>query len=140
MRLPRNIMSRTQVVMLGVVLAAAVAQGCTGVVPLAPGYYPAMLDTGEVRTIDARALTRAQTEAVLEQHNVIGRFDVRIPRRGYEEKLAVAVEKGKQRALRSGGNVLMYTDNSELIAVIKRDARYAGGPDMITMYVMLPRD
>jgi len=98
-----------------------------------------MLDTGEVRVIDARTLDRAQTEAVLEQHNVIGRFDVRVPQRGFEEKLAIEVEKGKQRALSAGGNVLMYTDDSELIAVIKHDARYAGAPDAITMYVMPPR-
>jgi hypothetical protein len=132
-------MSRTSVVLLGIALVAVVAHGCTGVVPLAPGYYPAMLDTGEVRVIDARTLDRAQTEAVLEQHNVIGRFDVRVPQRGFEEKLAIEVEKGKQRALSAGGNVLMYTDDSELIAVIKHDARYAGAPDAITMYVMLPR-
>jgi hypothetical protein len=49
------------------------------------------------------------------------------------------VEKGMARVFKSGGRVLMYTDNSELTAVIKRDARYAGASHAVTIYVMLRR-
>ena len=133
-------MLRALAMLSGIVLVALVAHGCTGVVPLADGYYPALLDTGEVRVIDARRMDRAQVERVLDEHRVIARFDVLI-RQGadFEQNVTAEVEKGKATTLKSGGNVLMYTDNSELIAVIKRDARYAGAPDAITMYVMLPR-
>ena len=122
------------------ILVLLVLHGCMGVVPLAPGYYPAILDTGEVHVIDARGMQRSQVERVLEQHHVIARFYVRLRQRAdFEELLAEEVEKGKPKALDAGGNVLMLTDDSEMIAVIKQDARYAGALDAVTMYVMLRR-
>jgi hypothetical protein len=124
----------------GIALVAFVAHGCTGVVPLAAGHYPAQLDTGVVRVIDAREMARSGVERILNEHIVIARFDVSLPRSDdFEQRLSAEVEKGKVRTLSEGGRALMYTDNSELIGVIKQDARYAGAPDVITMYVMLRR-
>jgi hypothetical protein len=133
-------MHRTLVVFSGVALVALAAQGCLNLIPLDPGYYPAVLDTGEVRIVDARGMERAQVETLLREHHLVARFDVRIPRSAdFEQCLAEEVEKGKARALAAGGNTLMYTDDSQLIAIIKTDARYAGAANAITMYVMLPR-
>jgi hypothetical protein len=85
-------------------------------------------------------MERAGFERTLNEHLLIARFDVRVPQSAnFEQRLADEVEKGKSKALSVGGNVLMYTDNSEMIAVIKQDARYAGAHDAITMYVMLRR-
>ena len=123
-----------------IAVAALAVNACTGVVPLEAGHYPPMLDTGEVHVIDARGMERSRVEQLLEQHYVIARFDVRVPQGdAFEQRLADKVEQQKTKALSSGGNVLMFTDNSEMIAVIKRDARYAGASDAITMYVMLRR-
>ena len=57
----------------------------------------------------------------------------------FEQSLVEEVEKAKPKVLSSGGRVLMYTDTSELIAVMKQNARYAGAIGAITMYVMLRR-
>lgn len=133
-------MSRSLAALGGLVTVVLIANGCSNVVRLAEGYYPPMLDTGEVRVIDARGMERAGFERTLNEHLLIARFDVRIPQSAdFEQRLAEEVEKGKSKALTAGGNVLMYTDESEMIAVIKRDARYAGAQDAITMYVMLHR-
>jgi hypothetical protein len=124
----------------GIALVALVVNGCSGVVSLAPGHYPAMLDTGEVRVIDARVMERSRVEQLLDDHHVIARFDVRTPGSAdFEQQLAEEVEKGKPKALDAGGNVLMFTDDSEMIAVTERDAHYAGASDALTMYVMLRR-
>ena len=133
-------MRRTLAVVSGVAIVALVAYGCSSVVSLTPGHFPAQPDTGEVQIIDARTMDRTGIERVLAEHYLIGRFDATIPRGDdYEQRLLEEVEKGKTRALRSGGRTLMYTDDSELIAVMKQDARFAGASDAITMYVLLRR-
>ena len=133
-------MLRTLAVVAGIVFVALVAHGCMSVVPLSEGFYPAQLDTGEVQVIDARTMERTSIERILDAHYVIGRFDVSIPDgQNFEQVLTDEVKKGEARALNAGGRVLMYTDDSDMIAVIKRDARYAGAQGAITMYVMLAR-
>ena len=133
-------MHRTSAVLSGLALVAIVAYGCTSVVPLTEGHYPAQLDTGEVQLIDAREMERTDIERVLAEHFIVGRFDVSIPGGDdFEQRLQVEVEKGKERVLKAGGRVLMYTDNSELIAIMKQDARYAGASGAITMYALLRR-
>ena len=133
-------MLRTTAVLVGPALIALLAYGCSSVVPLDQGYYPAQLDTGDVQVIDARGMTRANIERVLEEHHLIGRFDKSIPAGDdFEQKLQQKVEEGKATVLKAGGRVLMYTDNSELIAVMKQDARFAGASGSITMYVLLRR-
>ncbi len=124
----------------GILFVVLVANACTGIVPLTQGHYPPQIDTGEVEVIDVRDMERTRVERILSDHIVISRFDVRIPQGDdFEQRLADAIEKGKTRTLRSGGRVLLLTDNSEMIAVIKQDARYGGALDAITMYVMLRR-
>jgi len=121
------------------VLLSLVA-ACTSVVSLDPGHFPSRLPSESVRVVDARELDRGRLERILEEHYTIGRFDISIPGGDdFERKLEEAVENGKRRVLASGGNVLLFTDQSDMLAVLKRDARYAGSPDAITMYVMLPR-
>ena len=132
-------MIRASLVLTAVALLLFAAQGCSTMVQLEAGHYPPMLDTGDVRVIDARGMGREQIENILNEHSVIGRFDVMIPRNeDLEPRLTEEVEKGKPKALAAGGNVLMYTDDSEMVAVIMRNARYAGAPNAITMYVLLP--
>jgi uncharacterized protein YheU (UPF0270 family) len=133
-------MSRTVGPSFAIALTVLFAYGCSSVLPLDKGHYPAQLDTGEVQVIDARRMDRTGLERVLEEHYLVGRYDVSI-RDGddFEQRLNHEVEKAKPRVLNAGGRVLMYTDNSELIAVMKRDARYAGAIGAITMYVMLRR-
>jgi hypothetical protein len=121
-------------------LAVLLASGCSTVVPLAEGFFPAQLDTAEVHVIDARGMDRTGIERVLDEHFLVGRFDVSIPEGDdFEQRLNQEVEKAKSRVLEAGGRVLMFTDNSELIAVMKQNARYAGATGAITMYVMLRR-
>lgn len=133
-------MSRAVGTSFAIALAVLFAYGCSSVVPLAEDFYPAQLDTGEVHVIDARGMDRSSLERVLDEHLLVGRFDVSIPE-GYEfeQSLIEEVEKAKPKVLSAGGRVLMYTDNSELIAVLKQNARYAGAMGAITMYVMLRR-
>ena len=93
-----------------------------------------------MHVIDARSMDRTDLERVLDEHLLIGRFDVSIPEGDeFEQSLVEEVEKAKPKVLTAGGRVLMYTDNSELIAVLKQNARYAGAMGAITMYVMLRR-
>ena len=133
-------MYRALTLVVAILSVVLVANGCSNVTPLAAGYFPAMLDTGEVRIIDARDMERAQLERTLNEHLVIGRFDVRIPAgEDFDRRLDEETEKGKAKSLTAGGNVLMFTDDSEIVGVIMQDARYAGAPGAITMYVMLRR-
>lgn len=133
-------MSRTVATNFTVTLAVLFAYGCSNVVYLDAGNFPAQLDTAEVRVIDAREMDRAGLERVLEEHHLVGRFDLSIPEEDdFEQRLDQELEKAKPKVLNAGGRVLMYTDNSELIAVMKRDARYAGALGAITMYVLLRR-
>ena len=133
-------MLRASAVLSVVVLVNVVALGCSGMVMLTDARYVSQFDTVEVQVIDARDMTRAQVEHVLDEHDMIGRFDARVPDGDdFERDLAAAVEKGRRRVLQAGGNVLLYTDDSELIAIIAHDARYAGAPDAITMYALLRR-
>jgi hypothetical protein len=133
-------MSRTVGTSFAIALAVLFAYGCSSVVPLAEGFYPTQLDTGEVHVIDARGMDRSGLERVLDEHLLVGRFDVSIPEGDeFEQSLVEEMEKAKPKVLNAGGRVLMYTDNSELIAVMKQNARYAGAMGAITMYVMLRR-
>jgi hypothetical protein len=133
-------MSRTVGTSFATTLAVLFAYGCSSVVPLDGGFYTAQLDTGEVHVIDARGMDRSGLERVLDEHLLVGRFDVSIPEGDeFEQNLVEEVEKAKPKVLNAGGRVLMYTDNSELIAVLKQNARYAGAMGVITMYVMLRR-
>ena len=118
-----------------------VISACSSVVPLTDRYFPPVLDTGEVYVLDAREMNRAQLTRVLDENTLIGRFDIRIPSGAdYDSHLATKIEESKPKVLQAGGNMLMYTDNSELIGVIKQDARFAGAPDAMTMYVLLRGD
>ena len=133
-------MLRPLAVVSGIAVVALISFSCANVVALDAGFFPTQLDTGEVHVIDARSMQRTGVERVLDEHYVIGRFDVSIPvGDDFEQRLLEQVTKATPRVLQSGGRVLMYTDNSELIAVIKHDARYAGALGAITMYVLLRR-
>jgi hypothetical protein len=123
-----------------ILLVVAATMGCSNLVPLSQGRYAPLSDTVEVQVIDARDMTRERLERVLNEHEMIARFDAR-PRSGgdVESELADALEKGKRKAREAGGSVLLYTDDSELIATIVRDARFAGAPDAVTMYVLRRR-
>ncbi len=133
----RRFLGLTSVVaLLGIAISA-----CSSVVPLTERYYPPVLDTGEVYVLDARELNRAQLTRVLDENTLVGRFDIRIPSGPtYESDLAQKIEESKPKVLQAGGNMLMYTDNSEMVGVIKQDARFAGAQDAVTIYVLLRGD
>ena len=119
------------------VLAGIVLSSCSNVVPLGAGYHAPILVPTEVEVIDANDFDRAEMSRLLNNYAIISRFDVTvIAGDDYDAALAKALEKAKTKALAAGGRTLMYTENSELVAVIKRDARFAGSSEGVVMYVM----
>ncbi|MFQ5702734.1 MAG: nuclear transport factor 2 family protein [Gemmatimonadales bacterium] len=118
-------------------LAALGLAGCSNVVPLSSEFHPAILEDVEVQIIDANDFDRQQMVRLLAEYDILSRFDVEIRSRdNYDEALAEELENAKIKALAAGGRVLMYTRNSELVGVIKQDARYAGASNVTTMYVL----
>ena len=122
----------------GIPLLAGVAlSSCSRAVPLGSGYYQPILDSTEVEVIDANDFDREEMTRLLNDYEIISRFDVTVIVGGdYDAALAKELEKAKTRTLAAGGRTLMYTENSELVAVIKRDAHFAGSSEGIVMYVM----
>ncbi len=119
------------------VLAGIVLSSCSNVVPLGAGYHAPILVPTEVEVIDANDFDRAEMSRLLNNYAIISRFDVMvIAGDDYDAALAKELEKAKKKALASGGRTLMYTENSELVAVIKRDARFAGSSEGVVMYVL----
>jgi hypothetical protein len=118
-----------------------VLAACAPSVDLSPYQFPRTPDDVEIRVIDARTVARPELERVLRDHYVLARFNAHV--RGgddREEQIARAVEKGKSVVRTKGGRVLVYTDDSQLIAAIMQDARFAGPSDAIVMYVLRPRE
>ena len=119
------------------VLAGVVLSSCSNVVPLGAGYHAPILVPTEVEVIDANDFDRAEMSRLLNNYAILSRFDVTvIAGDDYDAALAKALEKAKIKTLAAGGRTLMYTENSELVAVIKRDARFAGSSEAIVMYVL----
>ncbi len=119
------------------VLASVILSSCSNIVPLGAGYHAPILVPTEVDVIDGNDFDREAMTRLLNDYEIISRFDV-IVRAGndYDAALAEELEKAKKKTLEAGGRTLMYTENSELVAVIKRDARFAGSSEGIVMYVL----
>lgn len=122
---------------VGIVSFAFGLAACSNIVPLTEARYPWTHDTVTVRTIDARGMSRAELEDVLRPLEFIGRFGLRLRHNDeFEEKLAEALDESKAQIKRLGADVLLYTDDSELVAAIAQDARYAGLAYDIVVYVL----
>ncbi len=115
-------------------LASTALVGCVNVVYLAPQEYAALPDTAAVGIIDATDMTRGQLESVFNEHEILARFSAFVSDgENRAADLAKELEKGKATARLLGGDVLMHTTNSELVAVIARDGNYAGPGDEIVI-------
>ena len=131
-----------------------------GEVYLAPQRYPPRGDSAQVRVIHGDSLTRDALEDVFATHDVLARFKVgsqgldnpkctscrqvreRVGDEEYsravERQKSMILERAKERARTLGGDGVLRTRNSPLVAVIFRNARYAGPPDWEgeVMYVL----
>jgi hypothetical protein len=121
----------------GSVLVALAVGGCNPVVHLTPGRLPSLPESEDVTVIDARGMPGGELESLLAEYRIIARFHKRVfGEEGLENKVQQAVEQAKATVMQVGGNVLLYTQNSELVATLMRDAHFAGPPDAIVMYAM----
>ncbi|NIM52642.1 MAG: hypothetical protein GTO22_25925 [Gemmatimonadales bacterium] len=124
-------------ILLTALLVAPALAACSKVVYLSPQRYSRLPGDAEIRIIDATDMSRSEIEGVLGDHEILARYSARVRAgNGYRERLGKVLEEGKQRARDVGGDVLLHTRNSELIATIVRDARYAGASDAVVIYVL----
>ncbi len=133
-------MRRTQIYALPAVLVVVLALlGCGNIVHLTQARYPELLDTTTVDIIDATEFSRTDFERTLGDYEIIARYHKLIPEHSDQDAaLATETEKAKRTARMLGGNVVMYTRDSETIATIKQDGRYAGPaePEAVVFYIM----
>ncbi len=134
-------MSRTILpIFLGSVLVTLALVGCGKAVYLGGQAYAALPDSVAVRIIDATGVTRRELEGVLREHEILARFHVMVTSsEHYDEELARELEKKTAEARLLGGRVLMHTRDSELVATIAHDARYAGPSGAVVIYVLRRR-
>ncbi len=134
-------MSRTILtILLGSVLATFALVGCGKGVYLGGQAYAALPDSVAVRIIDATGMTRGELEGVLREHEILARFHAMVTSSEQDdEELARELEKTKPEARLLGGSVLMHTRDSELVATIAHDARYAGRSGAVVIYVLRRR-
>ena len=85
-------------------------------------------------------IDRWELEGVLREHEILARFHAMVTSSEQDdEELARELEKKKPEARLLGGSVLMYTRDSELVATIAHDARYAGRSGAVVIYVLRRR-
>lgn len=121
-------------------VAVTVAAACSPVVWMGPyraGGFGPLDDSAQVHLIDGRDMRRAELEAVLDEHFLLARLHRQLPYRGDRQR---AVQKELEKALplirRSGGDAALYLEDSAIMGVIFRDARYAGPPEALVIYIM----
>ena len=116
--------------------------GCGNLVLLSEATYPVLWDTATVEVIDATGLSRADLEQVLSESEVLARFHTLSPSGDSGALDASELEKAKTTARTLGANVVLFTKDSETIAAIKQDARFAGptDPGAVVFYAMRKRN
>ncbi len=121
---------------IGLVLVLSLG-ACTKTIRLSNYNFPPRTDSAEVELIDARAMSRQQLDQVLQVYDVLARNHVLV-RTGdrYENDVAEKVEAQKPMVRGLGGHALLYTHNSQVIAAIMQDARYAGPDDRLVVYAL----
>jgi len=126
--------------LLGSVLVALAVGGCSPVVHLTPERLRSLPESEDVRVIDARDMPRGELESLLAEYRILARFHKTVfGEDDFEDKVQQAVEKAKATVRQVGCNVLLYTQNSELVATVMHDAHFAGPPDALVMYAMLEK-
>ena len=121
--------------------AIAVAlTACNPLVPLSQARYDRLLDSEEIEVIDGALMSRTELERVFGEHQVLSRVHYLLRsgdhRQGDFDK---ALAKGQEEARKSGGNVIIYTEDSQLVATIMQDVRYAGPEGTLVIYIMRKR-
>ncbi len=85
-------------------------------------------------------MSRTELERVFGEHQVLSRVHYLLRsgdhRQGDFDK---ALAKGQEEARKSGGNVIIYTEDSQLVATIMQDVRYAGPEGTLVIYIMRKR-
>ncbi len=130
-------MCRRSLSILGAGLIGVMVGACGNYVHLTTYEFPERPDSAEVEVIDGTAFSRAELERVVREYHILARYHSHVPRgESGERRLAKSLEKGKGRARELGGDALFYTVNSELVATIVQDARYAGPDDAVVVYIL----
>ncbi len=124
-----------------VVVLAMLVVGCTNVISLSRFNYPPRPPDAPVELIDVRNMERPAVQRVLTEYDVLARFHA-LTRQGdrYEESVAEIVENAKADVRERGGHALLYTHDSETIAAIYQDVKYAGPSDALVMYILRRKD
>lgn len=134
-------MHRSYVSRSGRLAALLAAAACSRIIDLSGYRFPPLPPDAPVTVVDGRQMTRQELDALLRTHHVLTRHFQRIPPGdGFEEDLAKAVEEAKGIARRQGGNTVLYLEDSELLATIMQDVRYASPGGTITFYTLRTKD
>jgi hypothetical protein len=131
---------RWSVVASAVLLVTTACSPIVWMRPYGPGDFRPLLDSKPIRLVDGRNMSRAELEAVIEEHRVLARFHTRLPNRGdHEEAVKAELEKAKRIARTAGGDAVLYLEDSSIMGVIFQNARYAGPPNAFVMYILRRR-
>lgn len=121
-------------------IAVTMAAACSPVVWMGPyrsGGFAPLRDSAEVHLIDGRGMDRAELESVLDEHYLLARVHRQLPYRGdREEAVQKEIEKALPLIRRSGGDTALYLEDSAVMGVIFQNARYAGPPEALVIYIM----
>jgi len=124
-------------IMFGSALAVLSLSGCSNVVEFTRARPPALNETVEVTAIDGRSMTRTELESLAAEYQFMARWSVTVHGdEDYEEKLQQAVEKAKAKTRALGYRVLFYTDDSERVAIVMQNVKYAGLQGEVVMYAL----
>ena len=130
-----NILRALRAVTIPAIAVALTA--CNPLVPLSQARYDRLLDSEEIEVIDATLMSRTELERALGEHQMLGRVHYQLRsgnrRQGDFDK---ALAKGLEAARRSGGNVILHTEDSQLVATIMQDVRYAAPEGTLVIYIM----
>ena len=116
---------------------AMILTACNPLVPLTQARFGRLPDSEEIEIIDATRMSRTELERTIGEHQMLSRVHYRLRsgdrRQGDFDK---ALAKGQKEARKSGGNVILYTEDSQLVATIMQDVRYAGPEGTLVIYIM----
>lgn len=102
--------------------------------------FEPLLDSRPIRLIDGRNMSRPALEAVIAEHYVLARLHYNMPNRGdREEAVKRQLEKAERLVRSAGGDAVLYLEDSAIMGVIFQDARYAGPPNALVMYILRRR-
>lgn len=117
-------------------LGALVCAACANTVSLSDARFPRMASDTEVEVIDGSGMSRPELERTFAQFDVIARAHAMVAPEA-TDRLERELEKAKGHARGVGGDTILWLLDSQQVAVIMQDVRYAGPDDAVVMYLML---